>query len=200
LEAAGGIAAKFPDVKFVIPAANAKARRKIDEMIHNYPLSSINYQLTDGGARELLQRASCAVVASGTATLEAALARCPTVLVYRVGAVTAAIARRVIKGVKHVGLANVIAEKAGVECPMPELLQEDFTAAAVVGWIGKWLGDPAARDEAAAKLDRTMDLLKGGSDPIGRIAEIVGGEKVGGESRWRKDGKIPFSNSNLNSN
>jgi len=178
LAAAGEVAERFSGVKFVIPAANAKARRKIEEIIRNYSLFTTHHSLAvrDGGARALLQRAECAVVASGTATLEAALARCPTVLVYRVSAMTAAIARRVIKGVRHLGLANVIAEKAGVECPMPELLQEDFTATAVVGCLEKWLGDPAARADAAAKLDRTMALLKSDGDPIGRIAEIVEGK------------------------
>jgi len=176
LEAAGEVAKKFPDVSFAIPAANAKARHKIEEIIRNHPLSSIRHQLIDGGARELLARATCAVVASGTATLEAALARCPTVLVYRVGKATEIIFRHVIKGVRHVGLANIVAEKAGAECPMPELLQQDFTVASVVAHLEKWLGNAAARAAAAEKLDRTMALLEREGDPIGRIAEIVVGK------------------------
>jgi len=171
LAAAGRLSAAFPSVKFVIPAANAKARRRIDELT----AGAAGVEVVDGGARELLKRAECAVVASGTATLEAALARCPTVLVYRVGTLFAIFLRHAIRGIRHVGLANIIAEKTGAECPMPELLQEDFTVSAVVDHVGKWLSDPVARDEAAARLDRTMALLRGGSDPIGRIAEIVVG-------------------------
>lgn len=175
LEAAKVIAGKFPAVRFVMPAANERARKRIDALAHKGAAGAIALDVIDGGARELLGRATCAVVASGTATLEAALADCPTVLVYRVGAGTAWLARRVIKGVRHLGLANIIAEKAGVACPMPELLQEDFTAEAVARQLTAWLGDDGARAEAAEKLRRTMALLKGGSDPIGRIAEIVVG-------------------------
>jgi len=173
LEAAKEIGGKFPDVRFVIPAANEKARKRIDALARTGEVGATRLEVTDGGARGLLERATCAVVASGTATLEAALADCPTVLVYRVGALTAWLARRVIRGVKHLGLANIIAEKAGVACPMPELLQEDFTAEAVARQLTAWLGNDGARTEAAEELRRTMALLKGGSDPIGRIAEIV---------------------------
>ena len=116
-----------------------------------------------GGARELLRRADCAVAASGTVTLEAALARCPTVIVYSVAPLLAWILRRMITGVKHIGLANVIAEKAGARPPMPELLQEDFTSAAVRAQLRKWLYDRTARAAAADALDGTMALLESGS-------------------------------------
>ena len=122
-----------------------------------------------GGARELLQRADAAVVASGTATLEAALAGCPTVLVYKVDPVFAFVARRVIKGVRHIGLANVVAEKAGMACPMPELLQEDFTADAVTAHLRPWLTDPAANAAARRDLASVTALLGSGEDSIERI-------------------------------
>ena len=74
---------------------------------------------------------------------------------------------------KHVGLANIIAEKSGAECPMPELLQENFTVEAVRGYLERWLGDPASRAEAAKKLDRTLDMLASHGDAYARIAEIL---------------------------
>jgi len=163
------------DLRFVIPAASSQARRQIERLVGASGEAS-NVAIQDGGARELLGRATCAVVASGTATLEAALMKCPTVLVYRVGAITAAIARRVIKGVRHVGLANIVAEKAGVECPMPELLQEDFTVEAVVNLVSGWLENESSRIEAREKLGRTMRLLRGEGDPLGRIADEMTGE------------------------
>ena len=129
--------------------------------------------MLSGGARELLGRADVAAVASGTATLEAALAHCPTVLVYKVGPLLAAFLRRAINGVKHVGLANIIAEKSGAECPMPELLQENFTAEATRGYLEKWLADQKSRDDAARKLDRTLEMLKSSGDAYARIAEIL---------------------------
>jgi lipid-A-disaccharide synthase len=75
-----------------------------------------------GHATDALRAADVGVVASGTATLEAALARCPHVIYYRVSAVTAkVIGRRLL--LPWVGLPNVLAGKFVV----PELLQEEAT-------------------------------------------------------------------------
>ena len=160
--------------EIVIPAANERTCRAIARAIEQSEQSNsrtISLQL--GGARELLRRADAAVVASGTATLEAALAGCPTVLVYRVGRLLAAFLRLVIRGVRHVGLANIIAEKAGVPCPMPELLQDDFTAENVLAHLGPWLTDQAANAASRLSLAETMKLLKSDGGAIGRIAGEV---------------------------
>lgn len=156
------------DVRVAIPAANVRAQQAIEALS-----AGSSVEVLSGGARELLQKARCAVVASGTATLEAALARCPTVLVYRVGVLLAWFARRVIKGIRHVGLANIIAEKAGVECPMPELLQEDFTADNVRKYISLWLKDEDSRSEAAARLDATMRHLCADGDSMTKIVRFL---------------------------
>jgi lipid-A-disaccharide synthase len=162
------------DVEIRIPAANEKAYAEIERLLRlDPPPAAFRIEVVRGKAREILRHADCAAVASGTATLEAALARCPTVLVYAVSPLFAWIARRVIKGVRHVGLANVIAEKAGTEPPMPELLQEAFTPGAVADHLARWLGDAAAREEAVVALDATMALLKSGGDALGLAAREV---------------------------
>ena len=158
-------------LKIVIPAANEKAYRAISASIEQSEQSNNRtISVQRGGARELLRRADAAVVASGTATLEAALANCPTVLVYRVGWLFAFLARRFIKGVKHIGLANIVAEKAGAPCPMPELLQEDFTVENVLAQLRPWLTDEAANAAARKSLVDTMKLLKSDGGAIARIA------------------------------
>ncbi|MBP5285946.1 MAG: hypothetical protein ILO34_07585 [Kiritimatiellae bacterium] len=141
-----------------IPAANDGAYRAIQKIVNG----AEGVTVTRGGARELLLRADAALVASGTATLEAALAKCPTVLVYKVSAIFAFIMRRLIKGVRHIGIANIIWEKSSAagEAPMPELLQEDFTAGAAAEILSKWLRDPAARESAAGRLGETVASLK----------------------------------------
>ena len=155
-------------LKVVIPAANERAEREIGRILGSFEgLPPV--EVRRGQARALLRSADCAAVASGTATLEAALVRCPTVLVYAVSPLLAWILRRAITGVRHVGLANIIAEKCGFEPPMPELLQEDFTAEAVAKHLTAWLSDPAARAEASARLDGAMAYLQADGDPI-RIA------------------------------
>ena len=129
-------------------------------------------------------RADCAVVASGTATLEAALANCPTVLVYKASPIFAFIARRVIKGVRFLGLANIIWDKSlaakGVaapvtDAPMPELLQENLTVDGLKRELLPLLTDQTARERAKARLASAMALLSSDGDAIGRIvSELVG--------------------------
>ena len=155
-------------LKVVIPAANERAEREIGRILASFEgLPPV--EVRRGQARALLRSADCAAVASGTATLEAALVRCPTVLVYAVSPLLAWILRRAITGVRHAGLANIIAEKCGFEPPMPELLQEDFTSEAVAKQLTAWLSDPTARAEASARLDSAMAYLQADGDPI-RIA------------------------------
>ena len=164
---------KRPDIRVVIPAANDRAEAEIRATI-TARNDSFTPEVVKGGARDLLRQADCAAVASGTATLEAALARCPTVLVYAVSPLLAWFARRVITGVKHIGLANVIAEKSGVEPPMPELLQEAFTPEAVAAQLGAWLNDAEARARASRALDDVMARLHSDGDALGLAArEIV---------------------------
>ncbi|MBR1920380.1 MAG: hypothetical protein IJ829_00075 [Kiritimatiellae bacterium] len=171
--------APLKGVRVVIPAANGRARAAIERIVARRTSSLPAGQaigglvVQAGGARELLRRADVAAVASGTATLEAALARCPTVLVYKVSALLAAFLRRAITGVKHVGLVNVIAEKAGLECPMPELLQDDFTADSTRRRLESWLTDPAARGLTVAKLETVLGKLENVGDSYARIAEFL---------------------------
>ena len=156
------------EVEAVIPAANDRAFAAIARICRN------RVTVIKGGARALLARADVAAVASGTATLEAALARCPTVLVYRVGPLLYCLGKLLIRGVKHLGLANIIAEKGGFECPMPELIQGDFTPEKTAAFLKLWLEDPAARAAAVSRLDAVLSALGTGEGAFRRIvAEIL---------------------------
>ena len=169
LEVVETLQKEMPDLKVVIPAANDKAYSKISSLVH-HPSSLC---IAHGGARAALRDATAAVVASGTATLEAALAGCPTVLVYKVGWLFAFLARRFIRGIRHIGLANIIAEKAGVACPMPELLQEDFTAEAVVRHVSPWLTDESANAAARRSLADTVKRLGSDGGAMVRIVNCI---------------------------
>lgn len=161
-------------VRVVIPASNDKALAKIREIVDGAKCAH-RVEVVAGGARELLCRAWCAVVASGTATLEASLAKCPTVLVYKVSAVFAWIARRVIRGISHIGLINIIWEKAGRGNPFPmaELLQEDFTPLAVANIVGGWLSSDIARNEAVRRLDEAVALLEADKSAYAQIVDAI---------------------------
>ena len=164
-----------PRLRVMIPAANEKAEHEIGGLLAEFPDLKIPVEVQRGGARDLLRRATCAAVASGTATLEAALARCPTVLVYAVSPLLAWFARRVIKGVHYIGLANVIWEKSGGrgEAPMPELLQEAFTPEAVADRLAPLLSDANARAAAKRRLDAAMSLLHSDGDALGLAAREI---------------------------
>jgi lipid-A-disaccharide synthase len=90
--------------------------------------------------RAVLQHARASVVASGTATVEAALIGNPFLVVYRVSRVTYAVAQRVVR-VAHVGMVNLIAGRRIV----PELIQHDFSASKVVEQLRPLLENEEAR-------------------------------------------------------
>lgn len=161
-------------LEIVVPAANVSAKEEIVRLCMRSNVRNL-VTVQQGDARKLLRRSTCAAVASGTATLEAALARCPTVLVYAVSPILAWFARRVIKGVRHIGLANVIWEKSGGtgEPPMVELLQEAFTPEAVAEHLVPLLSDAAARAAVIRCLDEAMALLHSGGDAIGLAAREI---------------------------
>jgi lipid-A-disaccharide synthase len=126
-------------------------------------------------ARAALFHARASVVASGTATVEAALIGNPFVVVYRVSPLTYAIARRVVT-VPHVAMANLIAGDRVV----PELIQNEFTAANIVQQIGALLPDGPHRESMMEELKRVRALLSTGpkgpkdtSGPIDRVAAIT---------------------------
>jgi lipid-A-disaccharide synthase len=91
-------------------------------------------------ARAVLQHARASIVASGTATVEAALIGNPFLVVYRVSRITYAVAQRVVR-VAHVGMVNLIAGRRIV----PELIQDAFTASKVVERLRPLLENEEAR-------------------------------------------------------
>jgi lipid-A-disaccharide synthase len=121
-------------------------------------------------ARAALFHARASVVASGTATVEAALIGNPFVVVYRVSALTYAIAKRVVK-VPHVAMANLIAGKEVV----PELIQHDFTAANIVQQLEPLLPDGVARESMMKELGTIRDALSlRPADPARNIEGTAG--------------------------
>jgi lipid-A-disaccharide synthase len=121
-------------------------------------------------ARAALLHARASVVASGTATVEAALIGNPFVVVYRVSALTFAIAKRVVK-VPFVAMANLIAGKRVV----PELIQSDFTAKNIVQEIERLLPDDPPRQSMMEELKRVRGLVakQSESGAIDRVAEVT---------------------------
>jgi lipid-A-disaccharide synthase len=111
-----------PDARFLVPLVTRATRELFDEVRHKLDLGELPLTLLYGHADDALKAADVALVASGTATLQAALARCPHVIFYRVHRLTAWVLRRKLE-VPWIGLPNVLAG----QFVAPEFLQEDAT-------------------------------------------------------------------------
>ena len=156
LKAARFLAQTHPqEFEFIIPLAptlSTPQRTEVHEITRNRPINA-TVRLVDD-ARAALFHARVSVVASGTATVEAALIGNPFVVVYRVSALTYAIAKRAVK-VPHVAMANLIAGKRVV----PELIQHDFTASNIVEHIERLLPDGSPRQSMMEELGAIRDAL-----------------------------------------
>jgi lipid-A-disaccharide synthase len=120
----------------------------------------------EGETYNALAAADCAIVASGTATVEAALLGTPMVVVYRVAPLTALILRRMVH-TPFFSMVNLVAGRRVV----PELIQDDFTPAAVAAEVRRLLDSPAARDEMKAGLAGVRTSL-GTGGAIERAADV----------------------------
>lgn len=127
--------------------------------------SGVDVKYIEGEAYEVLASSDCAIVASGTATVEAALLGTPMVVVYRVAPATAFLLRRMVH-TPYFSMVNLIAGRRVV----PELIQEDFTPAAVAEEVCRLLTSPAARDAMKAGLADVRSKL-GQSGAIKRAAD-----------------------------
>lgn len=122
IDAARRIAKARPDARFLVPLVSRATREAFEQAIWREGAGEVPMTLLYGHANDALRAADVGIVASGTATLEAALARCPHVIFYKVSAVTARLVRPRLL-VPWVGLPNVLAGRFVV----PELVQEEAT-------------------------------------------------------------------------
>lgn len=116
---------------------------------------------------EVLPHVDLAVIASGTATVEALLCARPMIVVYRVSPLTWAVGKRLVK-VPFYSMVNLLAGKALV----PELIQRDFDARSVAAQVEYLLDHPEARERMAAELTSLRGRL-GPPGAIGRVADAV---------------------------
>jgi lipid-A-disaccharide synthase len=149
--------------EFVIPLAPTLNKAQRDEVRRLVGAHGIGLKLRlVENARAVLMHARASVVASGTATVEAALIGNPFVVVYRVSTLTFAIAKRVVK-VPFVAMANLIAGKRIV----PELIQDDFTAEKIVQEIEPLLPDGTLRQSMMEELAWVRGLLS----PVSQLSQ-----------------------------
>ena len=153
LEAAQQLVARNAQMHFEIAAASEPLASEIRTMLAGSPIYD-RAQVVIGDAAETMQRASAGMVASGTATLEAAYFRLPFVLVYKVSWPTYFAARLVIK-TEYLGMPNVLAGREVV----PEFVQHQARPERISDAVSKLLGDRAARDLMILEFDGIIAKL-----------------------------------------
>ena len=140
-----------PEFEFVLPVASTLDRSWMSALVLG---SRQKITLVDS-ARAALTFSRAAVVASGTATVEAALSSVPFVVVYRVAPLTWRLGRPLLK-VPHVAMVNLIAGREVV----PELIQSEFTSGNVAAQIRRLLPEGTAREKMLAGLAEVRARLK----------------------------------------
>lgn len=133
------VADAIPDLRIVVPAANAACRQALETHLAGFQLP--NAHLFDGQARECLYAADATLLASGTAALEAMLAKQPMVVGYRIAPLT----YRIVKSfgllkTERYALPNILAGRDLA----PELMQDDCTPEKLAAAVLRWLRDPLA--------------------------------------------------------
>ncbi|MFT3806780.1 lipid-A-disaccharide synthase [Arenimonas sp.] len=171
LQSARLLAESKPDLRVVIPAANAACRSEIEAQMRATPLAEA--RLIDGQADRVMIASDVVLLASGTATLEAMLAKRPMIVAYRISALT----YRIVMGlgmmkVNRYSLPNVLANEPVV----PELMQDDCTAENLVAALLRWFDDAEARETLEPRFLAIHEKLRrnASSQAADAIAELLG--------------------------
>lgn len=168
LRVARWLARRDPSVRFVAPMANAKVRERFEADCHGF--ADLDVTLIDGRSREVMRAVDALLLASGTATLEALLAKTPMVVAYELSASNYWIARglNLIK-TEFVSMPNLLAGRRLV----PELLQTDARVPMLGAWLYRLLHSPAARDAQITAFDAIHDGLARDADASAAEAVAV---------------------------
>jgi len=155
LETARQLALRMPEARFLVPLATRETREAFERRLYARDAESLNLTILFGHARLALQAADVGLVASGTATLEAALARCPMVITYRVPGLTYRLMLRSAI-IPYAGLPNILSG----EFIVPEILQDQATAANLAQALGNWMSHKEARALLEARYEAMHRSLK----------------------------------------
>ena len=158
IEGVKQLAAKYPDLCFVLPAANDKIKKYLIEELN---IESSPIQVIDGQSRELLAICDMTVLASGTAALEAGMFAKPMVVMYRVSQLSKWYASRTMQ-VSHFSMPNHLTSPPIV----PELIQEDATVENMVSELSRLIDDKTYYDHMHSVLSEITPSLHADSGEL----------------------------------
>ena len=166
IETAQLILRKLPDAQFMVPLASRETREIFEETLWRMEAQELPITLLFGHAHDAMIAADGVLVASGTATLEAALLKRPMVITYKMPGLTWWLSKRK-KYLPYVGLPNILAGKFVV----PELLQEDATPENLAQALLNLVADKLAVAELEERFDALLHTLK--QDTAHKAAQAI---------------------------
>jgi lipid-A-disaccharide synthase len=154
-------------LRFEVAAASPALAEEISASLKRRRMRKKIFHVVTGETAAVMQRASVGIVASGSATLEAAYFRLPFVLVYKVAWLTYLAARLVVK-VKYLGMPNVLAN----DLIVPEFIQHQAKPSVIVKAVLKLMEKPSERARMISDFDTIIGRLgEGGASA--KAAEAI---------------------------
>lgn len=166
VETANRVAVELPEAYFIVPLTTPATRDCFEAALREFGAPGLRLRVLFGHAREALAASDLALVCSGTATLEAALLRCPMVITYRISALSAWIYKQ-MRYLPWVGLPNILLGRLLV----PELLQEDATPEKLSAELIDLWRSPTRRADMAREFGAIHQKLH--QDSARRAADAV---------------------------
>ncbi len=154
IEATKWIRQKDPAARFEAAAASETLAGLMRSMLSEHGMDTDDIRISVEDSRNLMQRARTGAVASGTATIEAAILGMPLVILYKVAWLTWMVGKMLVK-VEFLGMVNLLARREIA----PEFLQNDATAEAIGEALLKRLRDQYVHEKACTELATVADQL-----------------------------------------
>ncbi|MEZ7896512.1 MAG: lipid-A-disaccharide synthase [Thauera sp.] len=155
-----------PERLFLVPLATRETRQLFEEALHRQDAGELPIRMLFGHAVEAMTAADVVLVASGTASLEAALLKRPMVITYRIGKWQYRLMKRMAY-LPWVGLPNILCG----ETVVPELLQDEADPEHLAAAIDNWFADDARRAAVEARFTALHHTLR--QDTARRAAEAI---------------------------
>ncbi len=152
-------------VTFLIPVSSNVFLPMLQRILLSY--SRLNVVFVDQGDYNAYQLCDCAIVASGTVTLELALLKIPVLVTYKMNIVSYLLAKAFVRG-KYIALPNILLEDELV----PELIQWDLNPDTLYHMVERILDNPDISLEKQNQFDR-LSLLLGEGDPVGQTVDAI---------------------------
>ncbi len=151
VQAADILSEQIPGIRFAIPVASSVDRTLVESIVER---GTARFLILADGLRDVLDEAALVITASGTVTLEAAIAGTPMIIVYKVSPFSYWVGKRLIR-VEHIGMANLVAKRRIV----PELIQHEASAEKIAHQALQMLRDKKGLVEIRCKLRQVAQSL-----------------------------------------